>query len=144
MLGAAPLGDKLMKRCKICKEVKNDDEFYRNTGKKCKSCYRKYTKEHLYKYKHLRHGYRLKMKYGITKLDYQELLNQQGGGCAICGKPESEFKYPLNVDHDHETGFVRGLLCPKCNTAIGYLNDDKELIARALNYMGHVYIPEEQ
>jgi hypothetical protein len=41
----------------------------------------------------------------------------------------------LNVDHNHETGQVRGLLCPKCNTAIGYLNDDPDLIQHAVNYL---------
>ena len=54
----------------------------------------------------------LKRKYGLTLEAYQELLDSQGGGCPICGKPD-----PDNVDHDHETGRVRGILCWDCNIA---------------------------
>jgi hypothetical protein len=58
--------------------------------------------------------------HGITLADYEAMLARQGGGCATCGrKPESGKN--LHVDHDHQTGKIRGLLCIGCNLAIGYL-----------------------
>lgn len=57
-------------------------------------------------------------KYGITSLDYLRLLDLQGGVCGMCGRPPG--KRLLFVDHDHETGEVRGLLHAPCNMALGY------------------------
>ena len=65
----------------------------------------------------------LKRKFGITPEDYERRLAQQGGGCAVCGRAPKPGK-SLHVDHDHETGYVRGLLCFKCNAALGQLDDD--------------------
>ena len=76
----------------------------------------------------------LKRKYGITPEDYERRLAQQGGGCAVCGRAPKAGK-SLHVDHDHETGYVRGLLCFKCNAALGQLDDDLERIERALTYV---------
>ena len=67
----------------------------------------------------------LKRKYGLTLEAFDELLAAQGGGCAICGKPDAD-----NVDHDHETGRVRGILCFNCNIAIGQFDDDEDRAAR--------------
>lgn len=66
----------------------------------------------------------LKRKYGITSADYDRMLADQSGGCALCGvKPEAlkagRFREFLHVDHDHDTGKVRALLCPDCNLMIG-------------------------
>jgi predicted HNH restriction endonuclease len=58
----------------------------------------------------------LKRTYGMTTEEYDTMLNAQGGRCAICG--ESPLRRRLHVDHDHETGRVRGLLCSRCNTAL--------------------------
>jgi DNA-directed RNA polymerase subunit RPC12/RpoP len=52
-------------------------------------------------------------KYGIKQADYERMLEAQGGVCAICKKPPK--KIHLNVDHDHKTKRIRGLLCPNCN-----------------------------
>ena len=67
----------------------------------------------------------LKRKYGLTLEAFDELLASQGGGCAICGKPDAD-----NVDHDHATGRVRGILCWNCNIAIGQFEDDDDRLAR--------------
>lgn len=60
--------------------------------------------------------YHLKLRYGVTHVDYQRMLQEQGGVCAICGNPPGNRK--LAVDHCHETLKVRGLLCHTCNTAL--------------------------
>ena len=72
----------------------------------------------------------LKRKYGLTLVAYDGLLGSQGGGCAICGKPD-----PDNVDHDHVTGRVRGILCWNCNIAIGQLQDDEERAVALASYL---------
>jgi len=76
-------------------------------------------------------------RYGITAEDYYTLLAQQGGGCAICGATIGEVKRNrrLFVDHDHKTKRVRGLLCAKCNTALGYLKDRPKLAHRLVAYL---------
>lgn len=73
--------------------------------------------------------------YGITTDEYNDMFRKQLGRCAICGAHQSECKRALSVDHDHETGKVRGLLCQKCNTAIGLLGDNAELTRRATLYL---------
>ncbi len=76
-------------------------------------------------------GYNL-AQYGLTKDEYEERLNRQGGVCAIC---KEKSKGNLAVDHDHKTGKIRGLLCKLCNSALGFLRDDYELVQAAEAYM---------
>ncbi len=83
-------------------------------------------------------NYWLKKLYGIDLVEYQRLLDVQGGVCAICGQPPVGGKTSsasLHVDHDHETGRVRGLLCTKCNPAIGQFDDDPKLLEAAAEYL---------
>lgn len=71
-----------------------------------------------------------------SKEDYYVLLGRQGGKCAICGYSKRSAKDKrLAVDHDHDTGKLRGLLCGKCNTAIGMLNDSLTLLGAAAIYL---------
>jgi hypothetical protein len=72
----------------------------------------------------------LREQYGLTVEEYDRLLAAQGGGCALCGSAER-----LAIDHDHDTGAVRGLLCHACNTGIGLLRDDPERALRAAAYL---------
>lgn len=74
-------------------------------------------------------------RYGITAEDYDHMFAEQNGLCAICGRPDSR---ALSVDHDHETGKVRGLLCSKCNFLLGYADDDPEILTRAIEYLAEV------
>lgn len=76
----------------------------------------------------------LKRHYGMTKEEYEVLFKSQNGVCAICSKPQSKGRR-LAVDHDHETGEVRGLLCDGCNPGIGYFKNDPELLHVAANYL---------
>lgn len=63
----------------------------------------------------------LKKQYGLSLLEYEALATQQDGVCAICREPEAS---GLHIDHDHASGQVRGLLCGRCNKALGLLDDD--------------------
>ena len=72
----------------------------------------------------------LKRKYGLTLEEFEELLAAQGGGGAICGRPN-----PDNVDHDHVTGRVRGILCWNCNVGVGQFEDSEERLAAATAYV---------
>jgi bifunctional DNA-binding transcriptional regulator/antitoxin component of YhaV-PrlF toxin-antitoxin module len=76
----------------------------------------------------------LRYRYGLTPEDFLELLNQQNGHCAICNKPPKEGRN-LDVDHNHETGEVRGLLCNNCNRALGHFQESKEILQKAVNYL---------
>lgn len=77
---------------------------------------------------------RYRLIYGIDLDEYERMLAVQGGVCAICDQPEKAKNRLLCVDHDHQTGVVRGLLCTRCNTALG----SYELMARnerAMRYL---------
>lgn len=71
--------------------------------------------------------------YGISIEDYGRRFVEQGGRCAICDEPQSDKL--LVVDHDHQSGVVRGLLCGRCNTGIGQLRDSPMILARAIAYL---------
>ena len=82
----------------------------------------------------------LSYKYGITLERYGEMFNAQNGRCAICGEENVPMKNGktrmLGVDHDHQTGKVRGLLCNSCNNLLGYAHDNTEFLTRAIEYLG--------
>jgi hypothetical protein len=72
--------------------------------------------------------------YGISTEQYEQMLIDQNGVCYICNKKPSN-KRALDIDHDHDTGKVRGLLCSNHNRAIGLFNDNINLLARAIEYL---------
>lgn len=78
-------------------------------------------------------------KYGLTVEQFDLMLEQQGGNCAICGTTFAFLKGDQNlrprIDHCHETGTVRGLLCNKCNRALGLFADDEDILQNALKYI---------
>lgn len=81
----------------------------------------------------------LQRKYGITLDEYEALVNSQGDVCAICGATKKgtargRVRY-WSVDHDHETGAIRGLLCQKCNTILGLAGDDPAVLGQAIEYL---------
>lgn len=83
----------------------------------------------------------LKRKYGITLQDYERMLDEQGGCCAICRRPPREGA-TLHVDHEHDTERVRGLLCFTCNNALGDFEDDPAALRAALSYLARGDEPE--
>ncbi|MGR6923085.1 endonuclease VII domain-containing protein [[Actinomadura] parvosata] len=139
------------KQCTRCGETKPRTEFYK-AGKpggklksRCKACCdemsRKWAKDNAERVRENRRRMTLFRTYGLMPHEYLLLLEQQGGVCAICrqGEPRQPGRtralFWLAVDHCHKTGAVRGLLCQKCNSAIGLLNDDPELLLRANSYL---------
>ena len=80
------------------------------------------------------HGYHIQKKFGITSELYAEMLDLQGGACAICKGLNPSGKR-LSIDHCHKTGRVRGLLCVKCNTVLGQADDDVAILMAAIKYL---------
>jgi hypothetical protein len=76
-----------------------------------------------------------KFEYGMTRDAFTELLGAQGGCCAIC---RAKHDRRLHVDHNHETGRVRGLLCGHCNSGLGFFRDEAALLSAAIEYLGRV------
>lgn len=122
-------GQTLTKTCLDCHATKPLEDFspspkgIAGRNSYCKPCHNarsRATRERLY-------GggreYHLRARYGLGQADVDEMLAVQGGRCAACGKPG-----PEHVDHDHETGKVRGLLCFNCNQALGNVRDKVQVL----------------
>lgn len=78
----------------------------------------------------------LKKNYGITLEDYQQMLDDSNGVCAICDQPfKFDNKHEPCIDHDHKTGQVRGLLCVKCNMSLGGFDDNVAILLNAIEYL---------
>lgn len=117
---------------------------YRDRKKPARICMIETCDNHLYA-KDLCHAHYAKQRkweaFGVDANRYQEMLREQGGVCAICSQPErapdgSSGKIKdMAIDHDHDTGAVRGLLCSTCNRAIGLFRDDKALLNAAIAYL---------
>jgi hypothetical protein len=128
------------KRCPHCKQVKPVTEFRKDTkrpdgrGGYCCACANMRNREAHSRNKTRTKARHLRALHGITRDDYLAMLNAQGGGCAICGKPQDENRWhPL--DHDHKTGKVRGILCNQCNTALGGFRDNPQFMLAAIEYL---------
>lgn len=149
--------------CKTCGREQPEDQFNRDRSKKtgrrnhCRMCENEkirerranepeenklvrrarskaFRQQHPDKFKaSVRNAY-LKKQYGIIQEDYEYLLKKQHGLCAVCETPP-ETNRRLAVDHDHDTGAVRGLLCFDCNTSIGKMNDDPVMLRKAAIYL---------
>jgi hypothetical protein len=151
------------KTCRRCGAVKPGDQFSRDRSKpdgrdtRCRQCssevmteYRsrfperaRATQRRSYRknYNRRERPYRLKRLYGLTLDEYEAMRETQGGMCAICRRTEAalansgERIRDLSVDHCHETGTIRGLLCARCNSAIGLLGHNQELLLAAVRYL---------
>lgn len=138
------IGD--LKVCAKCTAAKSLEEFYRNSSKpdgrasECRECRRSASHKYLGSARRSRakegwnarqYRYRLK-KYGLTVCQYARMRIEQNDQCAICGEMDSR---SLSVDHCHETGRVRGLLCSPCNLALGCMRDDPARLTAAIGYL---------
>lgn len=130
------------KWCPSCKQWKSFDDFYTiiPVGNRspyssyCKKCDRLKAKQ--YKTPEWYRTQNYKRFYGITIEDYDQMFEDQVGCCTICGtkEPGNTGKH-FHVDHDHETGIIRGLLCSHCNTALGLFKDNIESLEAAIQYL---------
>ena len=152
----------VMKTCTKCNATKTLKEFPKDKLKKdghksaCKECYSIYDKkrywkdpegqrERVSKYRKSQskeklylsnRNTKLKQAYGMTHDDYLLMLEQQNYKCACCGIDAKEAGIKgLVIDHNHITGAVRQLLCTQCNTALGLLKEDTEIINNLLKYI---------
>lgn len=145
------------RRCKMCGVEQGADAFY--TGfRECKTCLqvrsrhnyaakpelyrehnRRWRRENPERSDLTRHASHIRINYGLSLDEYDAMLVRQGGGCAVCGAlPDGR---RLHIDHDHETGKVRGLLCSGCNTAIGGFREDVATILDGAEYVG-THVPQ--
>ena len=133
-----------LKRCRSCGEVKPSSEFTLSSRSRdgldfrCAECTRSWMKKRYrastpdeIKRRQERH---IKRAYGMSLSDYEALLAEQGGGCAICGGPPGNQK-GYHIDHDHETGAVRGILCQGCNHTLGGARDNPDTLIAAAKYL---------
>lgn len=126
---------------KTCAACGTSYEHWHYASKFCSTkCYTKVTYENT-RVQQLDKNFQLQKVYGISLQEYNALLEQQHGVCAICEKPETQTHKKtkaimnLSVDHDHTTGHVRGLLCKKCNMALGLFQDSRDLLQNADKYL---------
>jgi len=149
-----------LKTCTRCKKNQTLDSFYKDKKRKdgltchCKACNRYYANKVCKSHKKLvskvwkdnnpdkLRAMWIKQIYNLSWEDYEALLLNQKGVCAICEVPLKLHKgiehlaEVAHVDHCHTTGNVRGLLCSNCNTAIGLLKDSESLLKKAIKYLG--------
>lgn len=146
----------MKKHCSGCKQTKDASEFHKNRCTRdglaycCKACRKSNPKEKqgsvrrsiaARKRNPARHNANArKYRLGVSREDYEALLKAQDGKCGICHEPESDRHQSgqlktLAVDHDHETGAIRGLLCSRCNRALGGFGDDPALLQAAIGYL---------
>lgn len=76
----------------------------------------------------------IKWRYGLNPDDYDKMFSEQRGLCYICGNPERNRKH-LSVDHNHNTGIIRKLLCDVCNRTLGMVNESPELLEKMASYL---------
>lgn len=125
-----------MRTCPSCRESLPLSAFHKSARNRdgvqtyCKRCQRENANPAV------RQGAHFKTRYGITRAQYDEMLARQDGCCGICGgRVDANDRRRLHVDHDHETGAVRGLLCGSCNRGLGSFKDDIDRLRKAVKYL---------
>jgi len=132
------------KQCSKCGEVKSTSLFYRNAAKKdglstaCKVCDKAKAAAHYNADPEHRWRIEIKRKYGLTAIQYYMMLDQQDGKCKICkgiGPGGAGRTSRMAIDHCHQTGKVRGILCNRCNRALGLFEDNISNLTAAIEYL---------
>lgn len=125
------------RRFKMTEEERAKRREYQNRwNAKNRETVRRISRAQYHKHKAKRQDTRLKELYGITHEQRTIMERLQGGCCAICERPPNGRWRQLHVDHCHTTGVVRGLLCYRCNSLIGYAKDSIRTLQRAIKYLG--------
>ena len=125
--GVEFVGHANAKYCSAECRIEKNDEIWKE----------RYHNDENYKQKSIDSAWRssLKRKFGISIETYIEMLEKQNYRCAICDRHQEELPKRMAVDHNHDTGKVRGLLCGNCNPGIGNLGDSVELLRKAIEYL---------
>ena len=128
-----------MKTCARCHFPRPFSDFHRDCTSKdghksyCKPCNEIYRVEYRKRYPTRQRSSRLKYDYGITVEQYDAMLKKQNHVCAICNTfPPGK---RLAVDHNHETGKIRGLLCANCNAGLGWFKENTSRLNAAILYL---------
>lgn len=121
--------DKLRSQCKICSSRNSIINYQNNkeSRQKTNKIWRDNNKQKI-------HAIFLKARYGLQIGEFNNMLEKQNYRCAICNE-ENYSKKNFHIDHDHKTGKIRGLLCYKCNSSMGLLNDDISILEKAIKYL---------
>lgn len=135
------------KECRKCGCMKLHSEFHRDSSNRhglayyCKTCANAGSRRN-HKARHEDVGYRearrdsyFKLKYGLTLEQRNDMLNNQGFACAICRQKLPESGTHTHIDHCHETGSVREILCTNCNRGLGHFQDNPALLQQAAAYL---------
>lgn len=138
--------NKLMSACKTCtntatreyRKSKPDEvrEWDRKKYLKSRERCLEYAREYRKKYPDRTMATNLKVKYGITRAEYDNKLSEQNNACAICNKPREKHSRNFAVDHNHATGNIRGLLCDGCNYGVGFLEKYRDKYEEYLSRYG--------
>ena len=134
------------KTCSTCAGVYPVEDFPKDKAypdgrkRQCKHCRnasrREWRRSNPAKHAKESRRWNLRVNYGLEPEDYEEILKSQDHRCAVCLKHETEVpRQRLYVDHCHDSGEVRGLLCSHCNAGIGNLMDSPALLREALRYV---------
>lgn len=101
----------------------------------CKKCKKEYDRQWRLNTIDQRRSARFQTKYGITLEDYNQMFEEQHGCCAVCGRHQTELPRVLSVEHNHITKKVRSLTCDKCNTMIGFIENNSDLVDKIKLYL---------
>lgn len=116
--------------CRACSVKKHDDWRRRNLEVVAKNA-KKWRNENPV----LARDHKFKSLYGLPLGEYDKMLAAQNGVCAICHKPSTNGRGALHVDHCHQSGRIRGLLCHGCNVSVGHFNHDPNILRAAIDYL---------
>ena len=125
--------DKKHRTCRACVNEANRVQRGKKTVEERRERWRKQAAKFRAKYPERARALQRKALYGITQDQYDELVKRQNGLCAICSNPPG--KRALHIDHCHDTGQIRGLLCSVCNISLGGFRDDTNLLMKAIEYL---------
>lgn len=136
------------KTCPTCGIEQPIANFY-TQKRQCRICIRDHQRRFRAARPDYHHGRNLKQRYGITVDEYHAIIASQNFACAICeveipDKLEYKGKRPVAVDHNHETGEVRGILCSSCNLVLGYARENTHTLYKAIVYLSErgAYMPK--
>lgn len=131
-----------MKACSGCGQTKALDQFHRRAASQdgrtgqCKPCRVEYNRQRYTADRRRILDRQRARRYGLTDDELAALHASQGGACAVCRGTAPGGNGTWHVDHAHETGRVRGLLCSGCNVGLGHFRDDVTLLRSAIEYLG--------